>query len=140
MNNYHKNIEGILRVIKKLENEIDDFRFKIIGENSEMYISFAKKIGLNLKKTIFIDQIPHEEIAENLKESNLFILFSNYENLPCVILEAFSCGIPVISTNVGGIEEYFPDNFGKLIDIKDEEKLKEEILNFYNKKYNIATK
>jgi glycosyltransferase involved in cell wall biosynthesis len=60
--------------------------------------------------------------------------------LPCVILEAFSCGIPVISTNVGGIEEYFPDNFGKLIDIKDEEKLKEEILNFYNKKYNIATK
>lgn len=128
MDNNHKNIEGILRVVKKLENEIDDFRFKIIGENSEMYISFAKKIGLDLKKTIFIEQISHEEIAANLKESNLFVLFSNYENLPCVILEAFSCGIPVISTNVGGIEEYFPKDFGFLINVKDEDALLQKII------------
>ena len=128
MDNNHKNIEGILRVVKKLENEIDDFRFKIIGENSETYISFAKKIGLDLKKTIFIEQIPHEEIAANLKESNLFVLFSNYENLPCVILEAFSCGIPVISTNVGGIEEFFPKDFGFLINVKDEDALLQKII------------
>ena len=87
-----------------------------------------------------MNQIPHTEIAKELRNSNLFVLFSNYENLPCVILESFSCGVPVISTNVGGISEYFPDNFGKLIIKNDEEKLKEEILNFYNKKNNVATK
>ena len=92
------------------------------------------------KKIEFMNHVPHKEIAEELRNSNLFVLFSNYENLPCVILESFSCGVPVISTNTGGISEYFPDNFGKLIDIKEEQKLKEEILNFYNKKYNIATK
>lgn len=131
MDNKHKNVEGILRVIKKLENKIDDFRFKIIGENSEKYIPYAEKINLNLKKTIFIDQIPHKEIAHNLKKSNLFILFSNYENLPCVILEAFSCGIPVISTNVGGIREFFPDDFGYLIASKDEIDLEKMILKIY---------
>jgi glycosyltransferase involved in cell wall biosynthesis len=132
MNNNHKNIEGILRVVKKLENELDNFRFKLIGENSEFYIPFAKKLNIDLKKTIFINQIPHKEVATNLKDSNLFILFSNYENLPCVILESFSCGTPVISTNVGGINEYFPKDFGFLINTKDEEALLQKILEVYS--------
>ena len=131
MNNNHKNIKGILRVVKKLVNEIDLFKFKLIGEGSANYIPFAKQIGINFDKTIFIDQIPHKKIAENLKESNLFILFSNYENLPCVILEAFSCGLPVISTNVGGIEEYFPKDFGFLINVKDEEALLQKIIEVF---------
>lgn len=131
MNNNHKNIEGIIRVIKKVESKINGFRFKLVGKNSETYIPFAKKIDLNLKQTIFIDQISHEEVARNLKESNLFILFSNYENLPCVILEAFSCGIPVIASNVGGINEFFPNDFGYLIDAKDEIGLEKKILEMH---------
>ena len=131
MDNNHKNVEGILRVIKKLESKIDDFKFKFIGKNARMYIPFAKKIGLNLAKTIFINEVPHAEIATNLKESSLFILFSNYENLPCVILEAFSCGIPVISTNVGGVNEYFPEDFGFLIAPKDEDAALHKTLEVY---------
>ncbi|MFQ3181452.1 MAG: glycosyltransferase involved in cell wall biosynthesis [Polaribacter sp.] len=131
MVNDHKNIEGIIRFIKKLEHKIDDFKFKFIGKDAKMYIPFAKKLGINLEKTIFIDRLQHQEIATNLKESNLFILFSNYENLPCVILEAFSCGIPVISTNVGGINEYFPEDFGFLIDSKDEDALLHKTIEVY---------
>ena len=69
-------------------------------------------------------------------KSNLFILFSNYENLPCVILEAFACGVPVISTNVGGISEYFPENFGFLINPKDEVALENSILKVYHQGIN----
>jgi len=140
MNDKHKNVKGLLHVIAKLEVENIDFKFNIIGKNSIKYLKYANKLGLDSKKIKFMNQIPHTEIAKELRNSNLFVLFSNYENLPCVILESFSCGVPVISTNVGGISEYFPDNFGKLIIKNDEEKLKEEILNFYNKKNNVATK
>jgi len=59
-------------------------------------------------------------------------LFSNYENLPCVIIESFACGVPVISTNVGGISEYFPENFGYLINPRDETALENSILKIYN--------
>jgi glycosyltransferase involved in cell wall biosynthesis len=131
MVNDHKNIEGILRFIKKLEPMIDDFKFKFIGKGAEMYIPFAKKLGVNLEKVIFIDHLPHKDIATNLQESNLFVLFSNYENLPCVILEAFSCGTPVVSTNVGGINEYFPKDFGFLIDSKDEDALLHKTIEVY---------
>ena len=74
----------------------------------------------------------HKEVAQELNTSNLFILFSNYENLPCVILEAFSTGTPVISTSVGGIDEYFPANFGSLIEKGNEDALFDEIVAFYN--------
>ena len=131
MVNNHKNIEGILRFIKKLENKIDDFKFKFIGKDAELYIPFAKKLGVNLEKVAFIDHLPHKDIATNLQESNLFLLFSNYENLPCVILEAFSCGTPVVSTNVGGINEYFPKDFGFLIDPKDEDALLDKSIQVY---------
>jgi glycosyltransferase involved in cell wall biosynthesis len=105
MSNSHKNIEGILRVISKIESKIDNFKFNLVGENSKKYRSYSKKINLNT--VFFKDHIEHREVANELQKSNLFILFSNYENLPCVILEAFSCGVPVISSKVGGISEFF---------------------------------
>ena len=40
-----------------------------------------------------------------MQESDCLILFSNIENSPCVIGEALCCGLPVISSNAGGIPE-----------------------------------
>ena len=131
MINEHKNIEGVLRVFAKIEKQVNEINFKIIGNQSDKYLSFARKLNINLKKTSFINQIPHNEIAKELQNSNLFVLFSNYENLPCVILEAFSCGVPVISTNVGGINEFFPKDFGYLIDVNDETELFNKIIQMF---------
>jgi len=129
MSNSHKNIEGILRVISKIESKIDNFKFNLVGENSKKYRSYSKKINLNT--VFFKDHIEHREVANELQKSNLFILFSNYENLPCVILEAFSCGVPVISSKVGGISEFFPNDFGFLIQPNDEIDLEKKIIEIY---------
>jgi glycosyltransferase involved in cell wall biosynthesis len=51
----------------------------------------------------------------------MLLLFSNYENFPCVIPEAWSCGIPVLSTNVGGIAEFMNTGNGVLIEPYDME-------------------
>jgi len=135
MGNDHKNVKGILRAISTLQNTIPNLHFNLIGDNSKKYQPLIEK--LNLKSISIIDQIPSKEVAEYLKNSNVFILFSNYENLPCVILEAFACGVPVISTDVGGINEYFPDNFGYFIEPNDEKNLEKHILNIYKSKLNI---
>ena len=131
MLNSHKNIEGFLNVLKKLENKLANFKVQLIGENAVKYKVFAEKINIDLHKIEFINQVPHKEVVTILQKSDLFILFSNYENLPCVILESFACGIPVISTNVGGINEFFPEEFGYLIPLKDENALQERILEMH---------
>ena len=124
-----KNVTGILNTIKKIQHKIPNLKINLIGQNSNSYKALIKKKAIS--NISIIQHINQKEVAQYLKNSDVFILFSNYENLPCVIIESFSCGVPVISTNVGGISEYFPENFGYLIDINDEIALENSILKVY---------
>jgi glycosyltransferase involved in cell wall biosynthesis len=56
-----------------------------------------------------------EEVAQFMQKSDIFLMFSNYEGLPCVILESFACGLPVAATSVGGIPEVVNSNRGILV-------------------------
>ena len=57
----------------------------------------------------------HAEVADLMKQSDALVLFSQYENFPCVIAEAWASGIPIISTAVGGIAEFTDDAHGILL-------------------------
>lgn len=134
MGNECKNIIGILNVIAKLEKKIPNINFKLIGSNTDQHL---KEIAeLKIKNITIYKYMSHKSMVKHLQESDLFVLFSNYENLPCVILESFSCGIPVVSTNVGGIIEYFPKDFGILVEPKNEIELEKAILKMYKKTVN----
>ncbi|CAM1341977.1 glycosyltransferase [Tenacibaculum amylolyticum] len=122
MQDHHKNVSGIINTIARFKEYTTDFSLVLIGENSKKYKKLAAQLNVvNFIK--FIEHIPHQEVVNYMQEASVFVLFSNFENLPCVILESFSCGTPVISTNVGGVNEFFPNNFGYLITPKDEEAL-----------------
>lgn len=116
-----KNVPIILKVIKNLEMLPLNFTFYLVGENVFKYEDLIKELQLNQIK--LIPHLPHFTFSELLNKTSVLIMFSKSENLPCVILEAFSCGVPVISTNVGGIKEYFPENFGKLINSNENQLL-----------------
>jgi len=61
------------------------------------------------------------------------LLFSNHENLPVVMLESYACGVPIISTNVGGIHEHVNENLGRLVERGDEKAFLNELKNFMKK-------
>jgi glycosyltransferase involved in cell wall biosynthesis len=70
---------------------------------------------------------------ELLKKSQLFVLPSYNEGLPMAILEAMSYGIPIISTNVGSIDEVVINNkTGYLINPGDKDMLAEAITKSIN--------
>jgi glycosyltransferase involved in cell wall biosynthesis len=65
-----------------------------------------------------------EEVAQKMNASHTFVLFSNYENLPLVLIEAMASGMNVIATRVGGIAEHMGFcKWNKLIDAKNEQQL-----------------
>ncbi len=136
----HKNISGILRVVSRLQHHIPNFKFKLIGNNSSTYKSYANDIDISPNHCEFIDHLPQNILVNHIKNSDIFVLFSNYENLPCVILESFACGTPVISSDIGGIKEYFPENFGILIPHRDEDSLLKEIISAYNNRSQFSRK
>lgn len=134
----HKNVSGILHTIKKLSEHILDFKLILIGENSIQYKKLSEELNIN-NFIDFIDHIPHQQIIKHIQNADVLVLFSNYENLPCIILESFSCGTPVISTNVGGISEFFPEQFGVLIEKKNEDQLLKHLIELKSKTHKNET-
>ena len=69
-------------------------------------------------------------MAKCMQSSDALVLFSRNENFPCVISEAWASGIPVISTDVGGISEHLVEESGRgiLIESEDELGLRKAIL------------
>ena len=63
-----------------------------------------------------------------MRNADALILFSNFENFPCVIPEAWASGIPVISTDVGGIAEHLTSERGILVRRGDEAALTSAIV------------
>lgn len=62
--------------------------------------SVAKKLNLNVK---FTGKLEKKEWIHLSKDYNIFINTTNFDNTPVSVIEAMALGLPVISTNVGGI-------------------------------------
>jgi len=124
-----KNISGILRAISALSKTRNDFELVIIGTGvdfDEIY-AYAQTLGLSQEVVLFLGEKNPSEVSEWFKNSDCFVLFSNYENAPVVIMESLICGKPVVSSNVGGISEHVNDTNGILIPAKDEAALLESL-------------
>jgi glycosyltransferase involved in cell wall biosynthesis len=112
----HKNITGILDTIKELSLLRDDFFISIIGDGDyEYFIRYAEKIELPKHLYTIEGAKSYQEIASLMQTHNLFLLYSNYENLPCVIAEALVCGLPVLTSNVGGTSEMVDKSNGIVV-------------------------
>jgi glycosyltransferase involved in cell wall biosynthesis len=124
LKNEHKNITGILATIQKLSLLRQDFEMHIVGDgDARPHIERAKELGILDRFVFFFGEMKPMEIADKMRDSDFFVLFSNHENLPCVIVEAFACGLPVISTDVGGVAEHLNKDMGLIIEARDEEAL-----------------
>ena len=135
-----KNPEKIIEAAINLWKKGFDLNLKIGGDgdikplmNQIEKSSFRDKIEIFGELTIY-------EVAEKMKNADCFILFSDDENQPCVIAESFASGIKVISTNVGGISEFFPDNFGILLEKVDVKLLEEAMIKVLNSELNSSKK
>jgi len=116
-----KNVFGLFRVLKNLALMRNDFELHIIHEYySKSHEDYARELGLLNTVVFFHGQKTPGEIAAVMRRSDFFVLFSNYENLPVVLLESLTSGLPVISTDVGGIADHITNEFGILVKPKDE--------------------
>ena len=128
-----KNPTGILEVLASLKSKGQTIPFRFVSDfPSDHLKETAKNLGLS-DSVSFIGPLSTEEVAHELSAAKALVLFSNYENFPCVIAEAFMSGIPVISTSVNGIPEYVNESNGILIPAGDQAALENAFLTMQTK-------
>lgn len=68
-----------------------------------------------LDAVTFVGSVPHRETPAFYRAADVFVLSSDFDNSPNVILEAMASGLPIVSTDVGGVRSFVDDPEGGTI-------------------------
>jgi glycosyltransferase involved in cell wall biosynthesis len=136
--NEQKNIEGLLNTFKKLSSRRNDWELRLVGPVSNQLQNKLETLKNDIDLS-YTGEIPYRQVAREMQQASAFVLFSNHENFPCVIVEALACGLPVITSDAGGSGEAIIPGNGLVVPVGDIQKLHEALLyimdnyNIYNK-------
>ncbi|WP_318461170.1 glycosyltransferase family 4 protein [Photobacterium leiognathi] len=102
-----------------LKEIFPDLKLVVAGGGSALAHCKSKVISEGISNVVFLGTIHGREIAEAFTNADLYILPSYSEGMPTSLLEAMAFGLPIISTPVGGIPDFFDTkNMGALVDSK----------------------
>jgi glycosyltransferase involved in cell wall biosynthesis len=131
-----KNISGMLRALQRCLPDLPQLEVVILGDGDPApHEELALKLGIAGPVT-FGGELPLGAVARRMREADALLLFSHFENFPCVIGEAWASGIPVISSDVGGIREHLGPELGILVPPGDEAALADAIAFTVSSKWN----
>ena len=83
---------------------------RIAGSGPERVSLEARAKPMALSGVRFLGQLPHDEAIAALKRARFLVFTSElYENFPMTIAEAFACGVPVICSRLGAMQEIVAD-------------------------------
>lgn len=150
-----KGFDLILKTAKLLkEHACFDYKWYLCGQTSNNMRYFEKKTNIKCNDVnVFpLGLCTAEKIKEMQLQSTLYVHTAYIDNSPNAICEAQYLGLPIISTNVGGIPSLFDDSYpqdmliatndpyflsSKIIEIHDDT---EKLENMANLNYSIAHK
>jgi glycosyltransferase involved in cell wall biosynthesis len=129
---FKNGIDTLIESAKKVVKREPGVVFLVIGKGpdfGEIKIQIDRMgITNNFRLTGFVSDI---DLPSYYNAADFFVLPSKSgEGLPLVALEAMACGLPVIATNVGGIEEVMIRDYGRLVEADDPDAMAEAIIEF----------
>jgi L-malate glycosyltransferase len=97
------NVACTLRAFAKIQQRFPEARLIIAGGGRRRPYLESLARELKLQNVEFRGLVSPEKMSELYDEAHIFLNSSNIDNMPGSILDSFACGLPVVSTNAGGI-------------------------------------
>ena len=125
----HKNVKSLLRAAKALSEKRQDWQLVLVGTGIDYQEvrAYAESLEFPDGLLVWTGELTPKEVAVEFDKADIFVLTSRFENAPVVISESIVKGVPVISTNVGGISEMVNKDSGILIKPENDEELIEAL-------------
>jgi glycosyltransferase involved in cell wall biosynthesis len=82
------------------------YSLRIVGDGPSRAELESEAKAQRLSNVSFTGRLPRERVIEEMKGAK-FVVFPSqlYENLPLTIIEAFACGVPVLASKLGAMQE-----------------------------------
>jgi len=109
-------LKGIRTALEAQARMPRDVTFVFAGNGSaETWKAMAAQLGLDERRCRFIGAVSYADMRYLYPLASAFMLPSHSESLPMTVLEAMSCGAPVVATSVGGVPEMVSDGANGLL-------------------------
>lgn len=110
--------KGILEFIKSNMDILHDTKLVVAGTGPD-FAEIKKVVDDNKLNVELLGQIHGAEKTDFFKKISVLLLPSETEVLPTVVLEAYSCGLPVVAFRIDSLKALIKENNGILIDYKN---------------------
>lgn len=99
----HYNVACVLKAFRIIQDKFADAKLIVVGDGGqrEYLKDLSKELGLN--NVVFRGSVDPDSIAKIYDESDIYLNTSSIDNMPLSLLEASSAGLPIVTTNAGGI-------------------------------------
>jgi glycosyltransferase involved in cell wall biosynthesis len=128
---HHKGVHLLIEAFKRLNFSQRSTRLKIYGapEAFPKYVRQLQEMANGNPAIEFLGRFDNRRVAEILQKTDVTVVPSIwYENSPIAIMEALTTGIPVVTTNLGGMPELVQHNVnGLLFKVGDVEDLARQL-------------
>ncbi|WP_439151528.1 glycosyltransferase family 4 protein [Winogradskyella sp.] len=104
------NPELAIEVLKKLKDQGLKSELTMIGPEIDGSLALTKQKAQQYNLEVkFTGKLSKRQWIETAKDFNIFINTTNFDNTPVSIIEAMALGLPIVSTNAGGLPYLISD-------------------------------
>jgi len=97
------NVAATLRAFRIVQDRWPDASLTLVGGGPQEGELRALTAQLRLRNVEFVGRVRPEDIARYYAENDIYIQSPNIDNMPTSVIEAFASGLPVVSTEAGGV-------------------------------------
>lgn len=112
-----KGVDLLATAFREISRIVPKAKLLVVGSGAEekfMRATLAQEI--ERRKAHIESDVSHESLGEWYRAMNLFVMPSRYENFSNSMLEAMSCGVPFIASDVGGNKMLAEKGSGRLFE------------------------
>jgi L-malate glycosyltransferase len=114
------NVACTIRAFRIVQDRRPDATLTLVGGGHEEQSLKALVAKLGLRQVVFAGRVGPDEIARQYDANDIYVQSPNIDNMPTSIIEAFASGLPVVSTNVGGVPAIVTDQVHGLLSPADD--------------------
>ncbi|HEV8429178.1 MAG TPA: glycosyltransferase family 4 protein [Pyrinomonadaceae bacterium] len=105
----HYGVDRVLRAFKVIQDKFPESKLDVVGDGSQRRALETLAQELGLRHTTFRGQINPNLMPDVYDAADIYLNASEIDNQPLSIMEAFVCGLPIVTTDAGGIPDMVSD-------------------------------